>query len=132
MLSSCSSGDIGPVADSNLFGAWLCASGVDQPGSLELRDDHTFELEGFSAGSLAKIYPNYNGATDGVIGGAGTWYQNEQQNSDQYVEVRFLFEYDVMGDVGNVPVFVGSKGEDSLYFLFTDPDFGERIECEPV
>lgn len=132
MLSSCSSDGPGLVADDSLVGAWSCASGGDQPGSLELNDDHTFELEGFSAGVLAKIYPNYGGATDGVIGGSGSWYQNEYQESDQYAEVRFLFEDDVMGDVGNVPVFVGSRSDSSLYFFFTDPDFNERIECEPA
>lgn len=130
-LSSCSSGSPGPVADGSLVGTWTCARENDQSGSLELSDDHTFELEGFSAEKLAKIYPNYDGETDGVISGAGSWYQNENTSSAEYAEVRFFFEDDVMGEIGNVPVFVGSKSDDSLYFIFTDPDFSERIECGP-
>lgn len=128
---SCSSDGPGPVADGSLVGTWTCASEHDPPGLLELSDDHTFELEGFSAGKLAKIYPNYDGETEGVISGAGSWYQNENPSSAEYSEVRFFFEDDVMGEIGNVPVFVGSKSDYSLYFIFTDPDFSERIECGP-
>lgn len=131
-LASCSSNSPGPLADSRLVGTWSCESGGDEPGSLKLSDDHKFELDGFSAAMLAKIYPNYSGATGGVVAGAGTWYQNESQNSGQYLEVRFFFEDSVMGDIGNVPVFVGSKSDDGLYLLFTDPDFSERIECGTV
>lgn len=129
-LAGCSGGGPGPVADGSLVGEWSCDSGGDEPGTVELSDDYTFELSGFSAEAVAKIFPNYGGATDGVIGGAGTWGPSEFQGSEEYVEFRFRFKDDVMGDIGNVPVFIGSRGDDALYLLFTEPDFSERIECD--
>lgn len=131
-LSACSGGGPGPVADSSLIGEWRCDPEGDQAGLVELEDDHTFVLENFSAEKVAKIFPNYDGVENGVIGGTGDWSQSEFQNSGDYVELRFHFEDDVMGGIGNVPVFIGSSEGDALYLLFTEPDFSERIECDRV